>query len=104
MHAFIGLALICVLPPAWQVMATRWARRRYPAPGRFVPVHGTRLHIRCSGEGPVTVVFESGSGMSSNAWTRVQPEVAKIARACSYDRPGLGWSEAMPGADSVDVL
>ncbi len=30
----------------------------------------------------------------SAAWGWVQPEVAKVTRVCSYDRAGLGWSEA----------
>ena len=33
----------------------------------------------------------------SAAWAWVQPEVAKITRVCSYDRAGLGWSEAGDG-------
>ena len=33
----------------------------------------------------------------SAGWAWVQPEVAKITRVCSYDRAGLGWSEAGDG-------
>ena len=29
-------------------------------------------------------------------WTRVQPELAKLTRVCSYDRAGFGWSESDP--------
>ena len=31
--------------------------------------------------------------MSLHAWAFVQPRVAKLTRACSYDRPGYGWSD-----------
>ena len=30
----------------------------------------------------------------SATWAWVQPEIAKTTRVCSYDRAGLGWSEA----------
>ena len=30
----------------------------------------------------------------SAAWALVQPSIAQVTRACSYDRAGLGWSEA----------
>jgi pimeloyl-ACP methyl ester carboxylesterase len=65
-----------------------------PQPGVRVDIGGRRLHINCSGEGAVpTVVLESGFGNSSATWSRVQPEVAKFARVCSYDRAGMGGSD-----------
>jgi pimeloyl-ACP methyl ester carboxylesterase len=39
-------------------------------------------------------VIVSGLGDWSTSWAgSVQPEVAKITRVCTYDRPGLGWSD-----------
>src|SRR3989454_1075347 len=70
--------------------------RRYPPPGRLVNVGGHRLHIYCTGGGTPTVVMDSGFPGTSLSWTFVQPEVAKFTRACSYDRAGLGWSDAGP--------
>jgi len=29
-------------------------------------------------------------------WSRVQPEVAGVTQVCSYDRAGMGWSDAGP--------
>src|SRR5438874_11948384 len=29
-------------------------------------------------------------------WHKVQPEIAKLTRVCSYDRAGLGYSEPRP--------
>src|SRR3712207_3720512 len=71
-------------------------------PPRFealVDVGGRRLRIHCAGvstAGGPTVVLESGFGNSSSTWNRVQPEVAKFARVCSYDRAGLGGSDPAP--------
>jgi pimeloyl-ACP methyl ester carboxylesterase len=68
----------------------------YPAPGRLVNVGTHRLHLRCDGNGSPTVVFDAALGASSLSWSLVQPAVARITRACAYDRAGFGWSEAGP--------
>ena len=70
-----------------------------PPPGKLVDVGGWRLHLNCAGksEGKApTVVMEAGSGDFSVDWGLAQPEVARFARACSYDRAGAGWSELGP--------
>jgi pimeloyl-ACP methyl ester carboxylesterase len=68
--------------------------RAYPPPGQLVDIGGYRLHIHCTGSGSPTVVIETGWGDSSASWGWVQPEVAKTTRICTYDRAGMGWSEA----------
>jgi pimeloyl-ACP methyl ester carboxylesterase len=70
--------------------------KAYPPPGKLVDVGGYRLHIHCTGEGSPTIVIESGWGDMSASWGWVQPEVAKATRICTYDRAGMGWSEASP--------
>jgi pimeloyl-ACP methyl ester carboxylesterase len=59
----------------------------------MVDVGGRRLHINCTGKGDPVVVMDAGRGNSSATWNLVQPEVAKFARVCVYDRAGLGSSE-----------
>jgi pimeloyl-ACP methyl ester carboxylesterase len=70
--------------------------KAFPPPGQLVDVGGYRLHIHCTGTGGPTVVMEAGWGDSSASWGWVQPEVAKTTRVCTYDRAGMGWSEASP--------
>ncbi|CAG0946276.1 hypothetical protein ANRL1_02884 [Anaerolineae bacterium] len=70
--------------------------RAYPPAGQMVDVGGYRLHLNCTGSGSPTVVIETGWGDSSASWGWVQPEVAKTTRICTYDRAGMGWSEASP--------
>ncbi|PYX08862.1 MAG: hypothetical protein DMG85_09990 [Acidobacteria bacterium] len=48
------------------------------------------------GRGSPTVVLESALGGSSLSWALVRSEVAKFTCACSYDRAGIGWSDADP--------
>ncbi len=74
------------------------------APGTFARVGQHRLHYRCEGEGPPTVIFDAGIAASSLSWTRVQPEVARFTRTCSYDRAGLAWSEVGTTPRSMSIL
>lgn len=43
-----------------------------------------------------TVILEAGVGDFSVDWSLVQPQVARFARVCSYDRAGSGWSDLGP--------
>jgi len=54
---------------------------------------GRRLNLFCMGSGDRTVLFDAGGSDWSVVWALVQPEIAKKARACSYDRAGLGYSD-----------
>jgi len=67
--------------------------RRYPPPGRMVDIGGTKLHLMESGAG-AAVIFEAGISATCLNWTQVRGRVAEFARACAYDRAGLGWSDA----------
>ena len=70
--------------------------RAYPPPGQMVDVGGYRLHINCTGTGSPTVVIDAGWGDWSLPWGWVQGEVAKTTQVCTYDRAGMGYSEAGP--------
>ena len=67
---------------------------RYPPPGRMLDVGGRRLHVYETGQGSPTVVLEAGIAATSLSWRPVQNEIAKFAHVASYDRAGLGWSDA----------
>jgi pimeloyl-ACP methyl ester carboxylesterase len=68
---------------------------------------GRKLHLNCAGmnnaAGP-TVVLEAGAGNGAADWQRVQPEVAKFARVCAYDRAGLGGSDPVSAPRTVVAL
>src|SRR5215208_1819844 len=91
-----GLILILLLAGVvFQFVMTWIDERRYPAPGELVDVGGYSLHLYCTGEPRApTVVMDSALGGTVLDWQLVQPEVAKFARVCTYDRAGMGWSEA----------
>ena len=68
----------------------------YAQPGQLVDVGGFRLNLYCTGNGSLTVVFDSGYEDWAPAWSTVQPRIAKWTRACSYDRAGAGFSDPGP--------
>ncbi|MBI2828112.1 MAG: alpha/beta hydrolase [Acidobacteria bacterium] len=88
------LMFLVLAGATYQGAATALERREFPHLGRLVDVGGHQLHIYCLGEGSPTVVLEAPATGMSAAWGWVQPAVAELTRVCSYDRAGLGWSEA----------
>jgi pimeloyl-ACP methyl ester carboxylesterase len=64
------------------------------ADGRFI-------HFFCMGRGSPTVILTAGLGDWGISWSTVQPQIAKTTRACAWDRPGFGLSDAAPGSQSV---
>lgn len=91
------VAVLILAGATYQGVATALERHRYERPGGLVDAGGHQLHIYCTGKGAPTVVLEAAAGSMSVAWAWVQPEVARFTRVCSYDRAGLGWSEAGDG-------
>lgn len=66
--------------------------------GALVDIGGRRLFITCrnlGAPGPA-VLFEAGLAGDHTSWDQVLPQAAGLARACSYDRAGLGRSDAGP--------
>ena len=104
--AVIGPLLVMISQPAvlgmlmlltsvfWSFRVT--AASDVPAPGLMVLVGEHRLHLYCTGQGEPAVVMDAGLGGTSLDWIRVQPELAKYTRVCTYDRAGYGWSEPGP--------
>src|SRR5262245_7502578 len=69
----------------------------------MVDVGGYALHISCSARPDrqsAAVVLEAGVNQGSQSWSKVQPEVAKFAHVCSYDRAGIGRSDPLPESQS----
>ena len=98
---------LLALGAAYQSAAAANARRTLPPPGQLVDLGGYRLHLNCTGRaapGQSTVILEGGLGASALVWTLVQPGLAAHTRVCSYDRAGMGWSDASPQARTAAPL
>jgi pimeloyl-ACP methyl ester carboxylesterase len=88
----ITVVLLCGV--TYQSIATALERRQFQYPGRLIDAGGHQLHIHCTGQGSPVVVLEAAAAGLSAGWAWVQDDVGKKTRVCSYDRAGLGWSEA----------
>ena len=89
----VAVAFLIATGLLFQAIGLKRDERRFPAPGRLIDAGGHKLHFYEAGSGSPAVVLESGISASSLNWRAVQTEVARVARVCSYDRAGLGWSD-----------
>ncbi|HTR00468.1 MAG TPA: alpha/beta hydrolase [Candidatus Acidoferrum sp.] len=79
-----------------RVLAENRERLTSVPPGELVDIGGRRLHMMKRGSGGPTVVIESGGASSSAMWWPLQDALADTCCVVSYDRAGLGWSDAAP--------
>ena len=104
----VGLILLFLMLAAigmiYENISEARDRRFNPMSGRRFDVGGYRMHIDCTGEGSPAVILESGLGDSYLSWRKVQPEIAKFTRVCSYDRAGLGYSDPSPQPRTSKVI
>src|SRR4051794_15133355 len=83
----------------FEALGERADARRFPPLGRLVDVGGHRLHLVHKGpSGGPTVVIEQGAGEPCIFWWAIVERVAKLASVCTYDRAGIGSSDAAPSA------
>lgn len=73
-------------------------------PGSIYVVNGHKMHIDCTGSGSPTLVLEAGLGNDWFIWSKVQPELSRTTRVCSYDRAGYGYSDPQPGPRDADHI
>ncbi len=91
-----GLLVLVLVGVVYQTLGMARDRANYPPPGKLIDIGGHQLHLYCTGEGDLTVILDAMGPGWSISWSRVQPEIAKIVRVCSYDRAGFGWSDSGP--------
>lgn len=109
--ALLGIAMLTLAATAKDATPTSAvvADMAFIQPASLVDIgDGRRMNIYCIGHGSPTVIFDAGLGDQIRAWAMVQPAIAKVTRACSYDRAGLGFSDSSgrPGTaeNAVDDL
>lgn len=96
---FITLGVLAVLVTV-QAICVHRDRRRFPPPGKLV----NGLHVLKMGAGSPSIIFESGLANSSLSWSLIQAQVARFATTYSYDRDGIGWSDASHAPCSVEKI
>ena len=83
----VSLATTTVSP------ATTTVERPTEVVDELVRIDHGRLHLRCVGAGPTTVLLVAGWGDGGDKWGAIEPTVAERARVCSYSRFGTGTSD-----------
>ena len=78
----------------------------YAAPNRLVALpDGRKMNIYCLGSGSPTIVLETGADSGGTMdWRRVQSDIAKKSRTCSYDRAGYAFSAPGPFPRDISHL
>jgi pimeloyl-ACP methyl ester carboxylesterase len=95
--ALILLFVLMAVGAIYQAVASKRDAKTYKPVDQMVEVDGIQLRLDCRGKGSPTVVLEAGASVHSIAWVRIQDDVAKFTRVCSYDRAGMGWSDSVRG-------
>lgn len=99
--------LLCVTAASstiFNAIALRYYRAIFSPLGKIYSVNGHDMHLYCTGAGFPTIVLDAGMGNDSLAWGKVQPELSKTTRVCSYDRAGMGWSTPGPDPRDADTI
>jgi pimeloyl-ACP methyl ester carboxylesterase len=73
----------------------------YPPEGQFVTVEGRRVHALVTGTGPDLVLIHGASGSERDFSFDMIPQLAAQYHVIAFDRPGFGWSDPIPGDDSI---
>ena len=73
------------------------ALRAYPPTGRIVKVNGARVHAHTEGTGPDLILLHGASGNTREFTYQLVERLRGDFRVTAFDRPGLGWSDPIPG-------
>lgn len=80
----------------------RAAEAAFPPEGQFVTVDGLRVHAVVAGSGPDLVLIHGSSGNTRDFTFSLLDMLTSHYRVIVFDRPGLGWSDRLPGgAESI---
>jgi pimeloyl-ACP methyl ester carboxylesterase len=86
---------------AWRLSARdAAARHSHPPVGQFVEVDGLRLHLWVEGDGPDLVLIHGANGNLRDFTMGLAQSLTDRFRVIAVDRPGLGYSDPLPGQDA----
>ena len=101
--ASLLVLILALLLGAW--VTDRQAARRealaeetWPPEGRIIEVEGRRVHAVTRGAGPDLVLIHGASGNARDMTFALVDLLADRYRVTAFDRPGLGYTDAAPGA------
>lgn len=94
----LTLLLGFVVVVEWRASAREVeAAESYPPQGQVIDVDGTPVHVVTKGSGPDLILIHGASG-NVRDWTfDFVDRLADRYRVVMFDRPGLGWTDRLPG-------
>ncbi|MEK6222267.1 MAG: alpha/beta hydrolase, partial [Chloroflexota bacterium] len=92
MNVMYIILILLLVGIVYQLTASRRDLEKFPAPYILIMTSLGETHLKCQGEGPVSVVLVTELADSLLEWEDVQSAMAEFTRVCAYDRPGIGWS------------
>ena len=88
----------------YNALSLRHFRAIAGTPGQLYNVDGYSMHLYCTGQGAPTLVLAAGLGDDFTIWAKIQPELSKVTRVCSYDRAGFGWSQSRSDVQDANSI
>ena len=79
------------------------AEATWPPLGQFVMVKGKRVHVLVRGQGPDLILIHGASGNLRDYTPGLVEALAGQYRVIAFDRPGLGYSDDLPGSQHLAV-
>lgn len=104
-----GAAALAVVAAGGLLTARRAAAREaaaeaaWPPVGQVLQVDGVRVHALTRGAGPDVVLIHGAGGNLRDFSFGLMGRLAGFARVTAFDRPGLGWTDPVPGAENPAV-
>jgi hypothetical protein len=102
MREALGVALLLLLASCTSGTSATIATGSPTLEAGRADIGGYSLAYQCEGSGSPTVILEAGytaSGIETFGET-IQPALAATTRVCTYDRAGIGGSDARPASVS----
>jgi pimeloyl-ACP methyl ester carboxylesterase len=100
----IALLAVLVIDAGLLLFTLRTVRRveaALPPNGRFVEVHGARLHVVERGQGPTLLLVHGLAGQLRHFTYGLVDLLASRYRVVAVDRPGSGYSVRAPGSSAA---
>lgn len=96
---FLTLLMLSCALVIYSCLASFWIERQFPPIGKFIEIHGLRLHYVIQGEGPgPAILLVHGASSNLREFTSsIMPALARNHRVIAFDRPGYGYSERPAG-------
>ncbi|MEM9361755.1 MAG: alpha/beta hydrolase [Bacteroidota bacterium] len=88
-----SLLFLCVLGIIYEQVSRFHYDSKKPDKDNFITIGERDIHFKKMGNGPITIVFESGLGGDHVHWQEIQKELSKKYTTLSYDRANILWSD-----------